>query len=261
MIVKHYPWHEQSWQQLMSANKANRLHHGLLLVDKDGRGLLDFAQALAAKLLCEADEATACGKCKACLLYQNSNHPDYLFVQPEEEGKAIKVDQVRSVIDFFALTSHANQNKVVVIEPADAMNRNAANGLLKILEEPPENSVIILVTNNDAMLPITIRSRCQKISLSQQINLQSMHDWLNTQIENENIDELLQVLDYAPLAIVDADSSTTINTRKELCQDLRALFDQRINAGEIARKWSDNNIELIVSRLWLIFSDMATALE
>lgn len=256
MIAEYYPWHEESWQQLLSAKQAGRLHHGLLLVDKLGTGLAEFAQALAAKLLCEEDNNLACGQCSACLLHQNQNHPDYLFIEPEEEGKAIKVDQVRSVNEFFALTAHAQQHKVVVIQPADAMNRNAANGLLKILEEPPKNAVLILATNNDAFLPITIRSRCQKIHLGKASSNKLKQAWLEKQITTNNSEQLLRLFDNAPLYALDSEKSQLLNERVEVLRDVSALLQQQISAVHIAKKWSENNPKEVIRSLWGLFADM-----
>lgn len=256
MNIKYYPWHAESWQQLLSAKQAGRLHHGLLLVDKPGTGLAEFAHALAAKLLCEKEDDLACGECSACLLHQNQNHPDFLFIEPEEEGKAIKVDQVRSIIDFFSLTAHAQQYKVVVIQPADAMNRNAANGLLKVLEEPPENAVLILATHNDAFLPITIRSRCQKIHLGKASSKETKQTWLAEQVSTGNSDELLRLFDEAPLLAVDAEQTAALGERVEVLRDVNALLQQQVSAGQVAKKWSENNPKDIITSLWGLFADM-----
>lgn len=99
---------------------------------------------------------------------ENNSHPDLLVIEPDiEAGKAeIAVDQIRRIGHFFAHTAGESKWRVVIIDSADDMNRNAANALLKALEEPPENAIIMLISHLPGRLLPTIRSRCQNIRLS-----------------------------------------------------------------------------------------------
>ncbi|MCI0452031.1 MAG: DNA polymerase III subunit delta', partial [Candidatus Latescibacteria bacterium] len=118
-------------------------------------GISEFARALAASLLCAvpSGEGAPCGRCKSCVLFSAGNHPEYFRITPEAKSAVIKIEQVRAVPDFVGMRNLFGPFKVVVIDPADAMNRNAANSLLKILEEPPPQSVILLVTEKSGRLP------------------------------------------------------------------------------------------------------------
>lgn len=170
--------HSSVWEKLQS--QRGRLPHALLLIGQRGLGKFSLAQAFVQGLLCEhpMDGGVACGRCLACNWFEQGNHPDYRLLQPQalaeeadaEEGKKkasqqITVDQVRGLDDFLNVGAHRVGLKVVVVNPADAMNRNTANALLKTLEEPAPNTLFILVSNEPLRLLPTIRSRCQVVSV------------------------------------------------------------------------------------------------
>lgn len=157
-----YPWQTSNWQNLASSQQNKRLAHGLLLHGPKGIGKKAFAVDFAHWLLCEQPSTDkACGQCKSCQLIKAESNPDLLYLQPEEEGKAIKVDQIRELINKISLTGHGQGYRVIIISPADALNINASNSLLKTLEEPPENTVLILISDKPSKLMATIRSRTQ----------------------------------------------------------------------------------------------------
>src|ERR1700681_1752344 len=161
-------WHEHVFQRLI-ANKAT-LPHALLLRGPRGIGKLAFARALAQALLCEvpAENGRSCGACRACAWFETGSHPDYRQIEPESEStdsadgekksNAISVDQIRALPDFINLSSHRGESKVVVINPAEMLNVNAANALLKNLEEPPPRTYFMLVTHRPHQLLPTIKS-------------------------------------------------------------------------------------------------------
>jgi DNA polymerase-3 subunit delta' len=162
--------------------RIGRLPHALLLRGREGIGKLAFAHALARALLCESrqPDGHACGKCAACGWMEQGSHPDLRRLEPEilsesrepEEGAQkkpsleIRIEQVREIAGFIALTTHRGGAKVVVIHPAETLNINAANALLKNLEEPPPQTHFLLVTHRWHQLPATIRSRCEQVVLA-----------------------------------------------------------------------------------------------
>ena len=166
MSYPPYPWQREIWTRLTTTQRDGRLGHALLMSGRPGVGKSEFARAFAAFLLCEAPQGDApCEACRGCLLRGAGNHPDYALVVPEEDAKAISIDQIRGLIEFFTLKSHYGGPKIAVIEPADGMARAAANALLKLLEEPPPGAVLCLVASRaEALLP-TLRSRCQRLAL------------------------------------------------------------------------------------------------
>lgn len=180
-----YPWHSEPFTALLA--RANRLPHALLLRGREGIGKLAFAEALAQALLCEnrRPDGRACRSCAACKWMEQGSHPDFRRLEPEilsesrdpredseKEGSEkkpsleIKIEQVRGIAGFIAMTTHRNGAKVVLIHPADSLNPNAGNALLKNLEEPPPQTYFLLVAHRwDQLLP-TIRSRCEQVVLT-----------------------------------------------------------------------------------------------
>ena len=174
--------HRETWQRL-SARRA-QLPHALLISGQRGIGKFELARRFAESLLCEnlTPSGEACGTCAACGWLAQSNHPDFRLLQPdalaEEEGdgeesgrkkasQQITIGQVRALDDFLHIGTHRHGARVVLINPAEAMNRATANSLLKSLEEPIASTLFLLVSSEpDRLLP-TIRSRCQSISLAQ----------------------------------------------------------------------------------------------
>jgi DNA polymerase III subunit delta' len=168
-------WHSAPFRRLVSV-KGN-LPHALLLSGPPGIGKLAFARALAQALLCEspAADGSACGTCNACAWFEGGSHPDFRQVEPEpadkddEEGArktTIGVEQIRALADFINMSSHRGGAKTIVVHPAETLNVNAANALLKSLEEPPPGTFFLLVSHRPHHLLPTIRSRCQQIALS-----------------------------------------------------------------------------------------------
>lgn len=181
-INELHPWNSDLWQRLSAMR--DRFPHALLLHGRQGIGKLDFAQALAASLLCESPRpgGLACGTCLSCGWLGQGNHPDFRMVEPDDgtetdnggelqpasKGKKknhIVVDQIRALNDMVGLSSHRHGMRVVLLHPAESLNMAAANALLKMLEEPPPGTIFLLVSHQMQRLLPTIRSRCHKITM------------------------------------------------------------------------------------------------
>lgn len=169
-----YPWLEVPWQRLLGTRA--RPVQALLLAGPRGTGKGRLARAWAQALLCEAPQpdGAACGQCPACHWFETGAHPDFrLLALQEKAGKdgetrmatAIEVDQAREVVDFVQLSTYRAGFRVVLVDPADSLNPAAANALLKVLEEPPLNTVFVLVSDQPRRLLPTIRSRCTRIDI------------------------------------------------------------------------------------------------
>ncbi|MFO1436459.1 MAG: DNA polymerase III subunit delta' [Gammaproteobacteria bacterium] len=178
-----HPWHVEAWKRMQASIAADRLPHGILLTGAQGCGQEEFATQLAAALLCDSTNGSgeACGRCRACELFTAGTHPDYFSISPTEDSSFIKIEQIRDLIGRLMLTSaQAAGRRVALIAPADAMNRHAANSLLKTLEEPPLNTTLILVSHVPANLPATIRSRCQQLDLTGEVAAKI--EWLRSRV-------------------------------------------------------------------------------
>lgn len=178
-----YPWQNQVWEDLRL--RLENLPHALLIHGPQGVGKLSLAEHLAQSLLCEAEDRSQapCGKCDGCRWFVAGSHPDFRLLEPEslarrpaggedeelpaeapasarKPSSEIRVEQVRALDGFLNHQSHRGGRRVALVHPAEDMNINAANALLKGLEEPPGSAVFILVSHRAARLLATIRSRC-----------------------------------------------------------------------------------------------------
>lgn len=209
-----YPWQTDSWNHLIA--RRGNLPHALLFHGRKGIGKLDFAYALAQALLCQQPGADggACGQCPACNWFAQGSHPDLRVIDPERDteigdveeakpaekkaGGPIKVEAIRELADFVNLSSHQSGLRIVLIHPAEAMNVQAANALLKTLEEPTPGTLFLLVAHQLQHLLPTIRSRCQKVALPSPSREQAA-EWLAGQGIPDAPLYLAQA-GYAPLA-------------------------------------------------------------
>ncbi|NLJ51884.1 MAG: DNA polymerase III subunit delta' [Alcaligenaceae bacterium] len=188
IVPQFLPWQKQIAQQWLGQN--DRFSHAWLIHGEEGIGKFQFAHAAAAAMLCEnrIDAAQACGKCQACRWLSLNHHPDLRVVVPDSlyeslgltpsedetassasksQSNQIRVQQIRALDqkNFFTLTSHRGGAKVLIIYPAERLNQESANAILKILEEPLGDTRFLLVSNGIKKLLPTIVSRCQRLHL------------------------------------------------------------------------------------------------
>lgn len=169
------PWLQPYQQQLNTLLQNNRLAHGLLFAGPSGVGKTDLANWLVAALLC-TETKKPCGQCKSCLLRAAGSHSDLLIT--DNSGSSIGVDAVRQLSQFMHGRAQQQQNKVVLLAQAEKLTEAAANALLKTLEEPPQNSFLILLTQASTTLPATLLSRCQHWQIAAQFGVDAKR-WLS----------------------------------------------------------------------------------
>jgi len=234
-LAMPYPWQAEQWQQISDQFIAERCPHALLFSGSEHVGKGQFALALAQLVLCNASlGGYACGACKTCKLFAAGSHPDLLLVEPEEAGKAVKIDQIRHVNNFVANTAQQSGWKVVIVSPAEAMNVNAANALLKSLEEPSPETLLILVCHQPSQLPATIRSRTRILSFPVP-PLSEALDWL-TQVATSG--------DNDPEYLLDQASGRPLLALKLIESD---LLDEKINFSELLNEVASNELSPLVA--------------
>ena len=158
--------HSRQLAPLRAALGSRRLHHAYLFVGPEGVGKHTIAMVLAQAVHCVERNDDGCGRCAQCERIINGNHPDVRMVGRLEGKKEITIQQVREIERELRYRSFEGERKIAVVDPAGAMNPAAQNALLKTLEEPPENSLIILITPNGGELLPTLRSRCLRLSFA-----------------------------------------------------------------------------------------------
>lgn len=177
--------------------RIDTLAHSILLSGAPGIGKAAFAGALAAALLCESNSPRpggfACGHCNACRWFAAGSHPDarLLTRMPDDKGKIkneISIDQVREIEGFAGMGGYRSKRRVIIVDPAECLNQNSSNALLKLLEEPGPGLHILLVTHRPDRLPATVRSRCRRIEIPRPDAAASLA-WLMSASETESASE------------------------------------------------------------------------
>ncbi|MHC3749803.1 DNA polymerase III subunit delta' [Stutzerimonas stutzeri] len=241
-------WQVDLWRQL--AGRAQHAH-AYLLHGPAGIGKRLLAEQLMALLLCQRPvEARACGECKACQLLAAQTHPDHYVLEPEEVDKAIRVDQVRDLVGFVTQTAQLGGRKVILLEPAEAMNLNAANALLKSLEEPSGDTVLLLISHQPSRLLPTIKSRCVQQACPLPGRQQSL-DWLAARLPElgpELREQLLTLAAGSPLAALKLHEQKVLELRAQVVDGVKKLLKQQQSASQLAEGW--NALPLILLFDW-----------
>jgi DNA polymerase-3 subunit delta' len=235
------PWQDDLWRGLMDRARTDTLPHALLMSGMAGIGKADFAARFARAMLCQSPQmdGQACGQCGACQLLQAGTHPDLRVVEPEEEGKNIPVDEIRAVGEFLGLKAQYGGRQVVIIQPAEAMNRFSANSLLKTLEEPSPHTLLILVSHQPSQLLPTIRSRCQQIHFPRPEPSRTVA-WLKDQIgESKSVETLLALADGAPLAALRLHEEGGLAARQDLMGQWSGLIQKKGDPLAVAAAWGE----------------------
>lgn len=155
--------HDRIIEVLRRSLRSGKTAHSYLFEGVPGCGRKKTALALTQALFCTVESDDACGECPSCRKVENGNHPDIHLLSPLPDKRDISVDQLREMQRELSLRPYEAPRKVCILDPAERLNVNSSNSLLKTLEEPPGNALIILLTENAGMLLSTVRSRCQLI--------------------------------------------------------------------------------------------------
>lgn len=245
------PWQREHWDRFNRQLQEDRLPHALLLVGTEHSGAARLALALSRRLLCQQPrEGHNCGECHSCALSASGNHGDFRWLQPEEKSRVIRVEQVREVVAFATKTASFGKRKVAVFAPAESMNVNAANALLKSLEEPNADTFLILVCRQLHGLPATVRSRCQIVKLPTASRLEAL-SWLEqaTGASREESQRLLAVCDGMPLLAEALYLQPDVQDQMAVRLACRALLEGTLPAEEAVVALADAPLEQVLAQL------------
>lgn len=252
-LVPHYhylPWFKESFEAMIARFDQGGFPQSLLITGEQDIGKRYFAEDLARSILClSRSDDKACGHCQSCLWLDKNNHPDFLPISALEKSNFIRIDQIRQLTQFVQMTSETGQ-KVVIIHNADEMNGNAANALLKTLEEPTQRCYLILVSDYPKKLPVTITSRCQNEYLTIHNNGLLVQAWLeknNLSISATGIENILRLSYGRPLLSQKFIDSELLG----LASELEVLFTKYI-----ARQKGLEELSVFIAKNWQLSSHM-----
>ncbi|QHH96786.1 DNA polymerase III subunit delta' [Acinetobacter dispersus] len=236
-----YPWHAQTWELL--STRFPELGHGLLFYGKKGCAKKEFAERFVAWVLClNKQPHQACGECSSCQWLRSDTHPNYVHITTDEDNKKqnakIKIEKIRELLPFVQQTGEGW--RVVMIEPAEALNTASANALLKTLEEPGEKVVLILLADHYLKLPATIRSRLQHFALDR-MTVQDAQAFVQQQIPElatEQVKLLLNLANDMPLTAIEIEKSVWLQKRALFLSDWLKLVAEKNMPLNYSNKWS-----------------------
>ncbi len=223
-------WHSEFAQSWLGRIQHNRVPHAVLLAGPPGVG----KRAAAAWMVAQRIDLTPAFDLPQYPV-QRPEHPDVRWIEAPDGKEAIGIEQIRGLVSDLNLTSYTGEGKTAVIEPANAMTTNAANSLLKTLEEPPGDTLIILIADRTGHLPATIFSRCQRIDFAPPSEAEGLA-WLERMQHNSAWPEALRVAGGAPLGAVAAVDQ--IDTSSGMARDFAAVAAGRASPIEVAARWS-----------------------
>jgi DNA polymerase-3 subunit delta' len=262
------PWLHGPQRRVREAMSARRLPHALLLLSVPGLGAEQLANWIAALALCESDAPRPCGACASCHLLRADSHPDCYVVRIEEDAQQIKVDQIRHLIESLSLSSYRGGYKVGIVEGAEALNVNGANAFLKTLEEPTDNTLLIMVAKPSHRLPATIASRCMRVQLRAPASAEAVA-WLEGRGQNrQNWDAALELAGGAPLLALELEKVGIAALEEEMQEHLRQMAAGAVDVTLLAGAWvkSEETVRLIWLENWITrrihaYSGAATSLQ
>ncbi len=238
----------QRWNA--SGTQRNR-GHAYLVVSEEAAEANLFNRVLAAAQFClEAGSREPCGDCKGCRAYRQGAHGDLMIMEREEGKRAIGIEQVRAATRFLRQTALYGERKMLLVQEADLMTAAAANSLLKTLEEPSGNSLLLLSTAAAWRLPPTVRSRCQMLRLPKASPV-SASLWLAEQSgwSPGEVDKALRMTNGNPVSALAKASRNATYFSGTLEESFSALVENVVARVGVPEAWSRVESEVLIERL------------
>lgn len=260
-IALDMPWLQKPWQFIQKRLTERRLPHALLVTGENGVGKRAWADAVSGLLLCatpwqvESGQPVACGQCRQCELFAASSHPDVRVFAPEK-SRMIRIEQIRALSAFAVSSPQVSERKVAIIDRADQLNINSANALLKTLEEPVADFVLLLLQESGRPVLPTIRSRCQVVALPVP-SAQQAERWLARRVSEldekqqpsaELMAKSLMLSGNAPRLALEYATGEFPALRDEAFNRFRQFMRGQVAVGEAAKAFKALGME---STLWL----------
>lgn len=235
MILQHLA----QWNTIQNAIANKRYPHALFFIGPLHCNISAFTVKSMQSLLCPKKNSSnmPCFHCSECQMIERLEHPDILWIKPEKNGAAIKVDQIRELQNVAFLTPQRGRLRLIVIECADKMNTAASNALLKILEEPSAYTHFILIAEQLSTVLPTILSRCQLMNFS----------------ANDNLDNLLELGTFYP---EDSERAQLVRQSQSMIDELISLIENKQHPCILASQWSQFELNNLLWFLYLVYSQV-----
>ena len=240
-------WLEPIYKQLESSIQEHQTTHAFLIKGQTGVGKNNLAMHLANGFLGEEMIKLTNDERDERII------PDCKLISPEENKETISIDQIRSLKSFLLLTSLKGHGKVGIINPADSMTYPAVNSLLKILEEPPEDTLLILLTDSINKLPNTIVSRVQIITVENPTKQQTL-EWLNNSNEAENWNDIINIFGCRPVLLNKLGHTYLSDRIETVSNELHRLLTKKIKPSQLANSWKSEELEINLRLVYYWFS-------
>lgn len=230
--------HQHPRDFIANAWKQQRLPHALLLVGPSEVEISTFVAHSAQMILCKSLQGPPCGTCTDCIMLQEEQHPDFLWIKANKKGLSIKIDQIRELQQDAYLSPQRGNYRVIIIEAMDCMNIAATNALLKILEEPPGHTIFMLLAQQISTILPTITSRCQILNFA------------SHKLYSLDLNELAQ--QFPPTS----SRVDLLNKREIIYSSLINLMERKIHPCVLAAQWSEFELVDMLWFLYLIFAQI-----
>jgi DNA polymerase III subunit delta' len=237
--IKVLEKYSKQWHRLQSSWTNKKMPQSMLFVGSLDSVFIGFVKQFSQLIVCKKKEASPCFACSDCLMAEHSEHPDVEWVKPEKSGGAIKIDQIREVQNYSYLTPQRAQHRLIVIESAERMNTAAANSLLKILEEPAEHTLFMLLAQQLSTVLPTVLSRCQIVRFTS-------HDDLSE----------INLLNLAERYSEESGQAIVVKHAEFLLDGLIAVIKKREHPCVVAAQWAKFELNSLLWFLYLIYSQL-----
>lgn len=249
-------WLGEQWQRIKENALADRLGHAILLSGPKGVGKQILADEIRKIALCGEREAPSCGRCRSCEVAAAGNHSDDHSLSLPDDKKTISVDQVRHLITKLSLSPAYNNRKFGLVYPAESMTTAAANALLKTLEEPPGDTLLVLVSHNVSTLPATVLSRCQVIQCGAPQYAEG-RAWLTQATGTADGDVCLQLAGGAPFQAFNYYNQGVEKIYSSVIEDVSKLRNGVVDLVHVASAWSGEHLDVRLRCLYSITKQLA----
>jgi DNA polymerase-3 subunit delta' len=235
------PWLKQITESWRLGVTQGRMPHALMLVGAQGTGKRCAAAWLAR---CRLGLASMSSEPQYPL--EIPEHADLRWISPPEDKRTIGIEQIRELVASMGLTSYEGRGKIAVIDPANAMTTSASNSLLKTLEEPPGDALLVLIADRVGRLPATILSRCQRVSVALPSEDSSL-EWLGSLRSSASWPAALRAAGNSPLGAITA--LERLEETEAMARDFAALPERNASPLEVAGRWAKHEPEFVLN--WL----------